>query len=415
MNRVSIEDQDLDESDGESESSIDEEEEDDVNGDQLEFYSDNMRAPTASAEDFDSESESHSTDNSIGDEVEQQTIDSNEEYIKQFSNIDVSNQISKGKALRNELIIWDNLLEFRIKVQKVVIDCNRFPQFDCLAHLKTSDDQQLNSSLKESKKSMKRLLDLLLEIDSTLDSQNQLLSTETHSSETNDELSEENCLEMEDKTQSSTQRKSGLKRKHSDCSDYCELLSKRHIDLTKIRNNIIDKWYERTRFTSSSFKQKSFNGLEQSSTQQINRILMDMERLIARTQTKRSLYSSIGKDDINSKTNETNNQSNSSENFDKEIDPEIFDDDDFYHQLLRELIESKAGNDSMLMSGKWVQIQKLRNKIRRKVDTRASKGRKIRYDIHSKLVNFMAPVDNTTFTEDAKNQLFNSLFGQKLE
>merc|ERR1712130_110867 len=40
----------------------------------------------------------------------------------------------------------------------------------------------------------------------------------------------------------------------------------------------------------------------------------------------------------------------------------------------------------------WLKVQRLRSKMKKKVDTRASKGRKVRYDIHSKLVNFMAPV-----------------------
>ena len=209
--------------------------------------------------------------------------------------------------------------------------------------------------------------------------------------------------------------RSGVKRKLCECDHYSEVLSKRHSNLIGIRNQIIDKWYEKTRFTTSAFKQR-LSGLEQSSTQQINRILTDMERLIARTQTKRSLYSIIGKTNINDKTLETNELNE--EKLNNDLDPEIFDDDDFYHHLLRELIESKTGNDSndpMLLSSKWIQIQKLRNKIKRKVDTKASKGRKIRYDVHSKLVNFMAPVDTTTYTDQAKTQLFNSLFGQKLD
>jgi hypothetical protein len=50
------------------------------------------------------------------------------------------------------------------------------------------------------------------------------------------------------------------------------------------------------------------------------------------------------------------------------------------------------------------------------VDRRASKGRKIKYVIHEKLVNFMAPQPNRyplAYTETA-NQLFASLFGKKL-
>ncbi len=36
-----------------------------------------------------------------------------------------------------------------------------------------------------------------------------------------------------------------------------------------------------------------------------------------------------------------------------------------------------------------------------------------RYDVHPKLVDFMAPVDTSTFSDTSKNDLFSSLFGAK--
>ena len=53
--------------------------------------------------------------------------------------------------------------------------------------------------------------------------------------------------------------------------------------------------------------------------------------------------------------------------------------------------------------------------MKAKVDTRASKGRKIRYTVHNKMVNFMAPVPSYSWTDGAKNELFKSLFGQTLQ
>lgn len=48
--------------------------------------------------------------------------------------------------------------------------------------------------------------------------------------------------------------------------------------------------------------------------------------------------------------------------------------------------------------------------MKRKIDTRATKGRKIRYTVHPKLVNFMAPYDKCKWSEESKAELFNSLF-----
>jgi protein AATF/BFR2 len=51
--------------------------------------------------------------------------------------------------------------------------------------------------------------------------------------------------------------------------------------------------------------------------------------------------------------------------------------------------------------------------INKKVDTRASKGRKIRYTVHEKLQNFAAPEDRSTWTEAARREFFGSLLGQQ--
>lgn len=93
--------------------------------------------------------------------------------------------------------------------------------------------------------------------------------------------------------------------------------------------------------------------------------------------------------------------------------PEIFDDSEFYHQLLRELIEYKSSTDENQseITQKFIELQKVRSKMKKKVDTRASKGRKIRYIVHNKLVNFMPPKDSSEYTDEARAELYSSLFG----
>jgi protein AATF/BFR2 len=56
-------------------------------------------------------------------------------------------------------------------------------------------------------------------------------------------------------------------------------------------------------------------------------------------------------------------------------DPEVFDDTDFYQQLLRDVIDARDGGSG---SQDWIRAQKERKK-KKAVDTRASKGRKIRF------------------------------------
>jgi protein AATF/BFR2 len=57
-----------------------------------------------------------------------------------------------------------------------------------------------------------------------------------------------------------------------------------------------------------------------------------------------------------------------------ENDPEVFDDTDFYQQLLRDVIDARNGAGD---GQDWIQAQKERKK-KKVVDTKASKGRKIR-------------------------------------
>ena len=52
-----------------------------------------------------------------------------------------------------------------------------------------------------------------------------------------------------------------------------------------------------------------------------------------------------------------------------------------------------------------------KQKKKKIVDTRASKGRKIRYHIHEKIQNFMAPEPRGNWHEGMSEELFGSLLG----
>lgn len=62
-----------------------------------------------------------------------------------------------------------------------------------------------------------------------------------------------------------------------------------------------------------------------------------------------------------------------SDELENERDPEVFDDTDFYQQLLRDVIDAQGGKGG----DDWMAAQKQR-KAKKKVDTKASKGRKLR-------------------------------------
>jgi protein AATF/BFR2 len=87
------------------------------------------------------------------------------------------------------------------------------------------------------------------------------------------------------------------------------------------------------------------------------------------------------------------------------VDTEVLDDRELYQHLLKEFVEAGAAGSSAVASGR------LRQRKRRRVDTRASKGRKLRYEPHPKLQNFTFPQEYGASPMEA-DELFASLFGQ---
>jgi len=86
-------------------------------------------------------------------------------------------------------------------------------------------------------------------------------------------------------------------------------------------------------------------------------------------------------------------------------DLEMVDDSEFYQQLLVEFLETSN-------PGGLGGIQRRQHTKKRKVvDRRASKGRKIRYNVLEPLVNFMAP--EPMELPPMTSKLFSNLFGQR--
>ncbi|XP_061868220.1 protein AATF [Colius striatus] len=340
-----------------------------------------------------------------------------------FSKGQETEEVEKGKAVKNQLALWDQLLEGRIKMQKALITANRLPQPDTYPVFREEGGQQFDSAVENCCKALEAMLKVLVELQDELLYQypgtRHLLDGKQSKTESDDEIpsssDEEQVNKVEEKRRSLPKRKLKME-------DYPEFIAKRYADFRTYRNSVLQKWHEKTKLASGKMG-KGFGAFERSILTQIDHIMMDKERLLRRTQTKRSVYTVLGKQEQESppvpeslpENSEILPPSDSNKHL-KDIDEEIFDDDDFYHQLLRELIERKTTsldpNDQVAMGRQWLAIQKLRSKIKRKVDRKASKGRRIRYHVHSKLVSFMAPIDHCTMNDDARTELYRSLFGK---
>ncbi|XP_007946080.1 protein AATF [Orycteropus afer afer] len=360
-----------------------------------------------------------------GESEEDKAEDRNSEddgVVMTFSSVKVSEEVEKGRAVKKQIALWDQLLEGRIKLQKALLTTNQLPQPDVFPIFKDKGGPEFASALKNSHKALKALLRSLVDLQEELLFQypdtRYLVDGTKPKAESEEEISsEDDKLVKEEK-----QQRRALPKRKLEMDDYPSFMAKRFADFTVYRNRTLQKWHDKTKLASGKLG-KGFGAFERSILTQIDHILMDKERLLRRTQTKRSIYQVLGRLEPATQPVPENlpgqpeilPQAPANAHL-KDLDEEIFDDDDFYHQLLRELIERKTSsldpNDQVAMGRQWLAIQKLRSKIHKKVDRKASKGRKLRFHVLSKLLSFMAPIDHTAMNDDARTELYRSLFGK---
>ncbi|XP_078662725.1 protein AATF-like [Branchiostoma floridae x Branchiostoma belcheri] len=385
--------------------------------DPLSFQDEDMYESGDKDEDEDSEeneSDEEEDEEELESESEQQDRQEKQESEAwSFSTPqDKTQDLAKAAATKCQLGLWDSLLEGRIKLQKALPLTNQLPQPDTKSDFIKTGGEPFTTAGEAGASSLRGLLDTLLELQRELLIQNPETSALVGgglNGEAADDSDEQITSEESD-----TEEKGGTqsrKRPHEDSGDYPDLLHKRHKLTQEFNLSTIEKWSEKTKLSSGKYNSKAFSSFNKSVREQIDQILGDQDRLVKRTQLKRSSYKVLGRGADKAEEQELPAKLDPHL---KEYDEEIFDDDDFYHQLLRELIERKTTSDDPTeLTKQWLEVQKLRKRVRKKVDTRASKGRKIRYDVHRKLVNFMAPVHNMSVSEEGCNELFSSLFGKK--
>ncbi|XP_042371205.1 protein AATF [Plectropomus leopardus] len=357
-------------------------------------------------EDESGEETEGSDEDEDDDDDEIEDDEDEEETVRTFSQDKIDEEVEKGKAVKNQLALWDQLLEGRIKLHKALLTANQLPQPQTLPEFKRRGGAELGEKLKNAHKALKALQRSLLELHDQLLHQNADTRSVAQGAHGEDE---------EIDSDEEAPERSAPKRK-LEMAEYPDFMAKRFAAFQPYRNATLQKWHDKTRLTMGK-SSKGFGAFERNILTQVEQVLLDNERLVRRTQTRRSEYKILGKEEISeivpAEGEEPQLKSNAHL---KDLDEDIFDDDDFYHQLLRELIERKTSaadpNDQVAMGRQWLAIQKLRSKIKKKVDTKASKGRKVRFHVHSKLVNFMAPIDHSSVSDEARSELYRGLFGQ---
>jgi protein AATF/BFR2 len=168
------------------------------------------------------------------------------------------------------------------------------------------------------------------------------------------------------------------------------------------RKAALERWSTKTRATTVT---NNKNRLNASATQALTEVLdaqLNSSHLVLRTQTPRSCAP------IQSSASTKGALP----------DPAIYDDADFYGLMLKELLEQRStdnangGVSEFIVQAPWQVARDA--KTRKVVDTKASKGRRLRYTVQEKLQNFMAPEERGEWGDRQRDELFSSLFGQRM-
>ncbi|KWU42390.1 TRAUB-domain-containing protein [Rhodotorula sp. JG-1b] len=329
--------------------------------------------------------------------------------LKQAASADVE----KGRAVKKQLAFCDSLLESRIKLQKAVGASNLLPHPDqAPAYYQAVGQDDVDETLRE----LAGLSEELFELRQGLLAQNEK-------------------IELPADFGASRKRK-----RTSVAGDETEYLDAMLDDLHTLETTFdpflratVTKWSDKVLAASglagggSGKGDKKFKAVNQNAMAQIDHALSatgERERLVRRTKVRRGEGKPVGGVGAEAEKNialtpleegekETTDRGTKSGG-NKEVDDECFDDSDFYQQLLRDVVESRMLDldDATMTQLRHATALARGKKVKKVVDTRASKGRKIRYHVHEKVQNFMIPIEAGNWHDEQIDELFASLLGK---
>ncbi|RPB17405.1 TRAUB-domain-containing protein [Morchella conica CCBAS932] len=315
-------------------------------------------------EEEDGEEESEDEDNQ-GEEIARRAqlrkmmVEEQKNVVKSISKA-AKADADKGSAVRQQQKTFDSFLSIRIKLQKALISTNSL-----------SGTPVEPESWKATEGAALKLWNILHDLRCDL-----------------------------------SDSRTGNKRKRDDYEGAVDtateaLATKMHQldrDAASWRETTLDKWSGKTQGVSTANLGKKLNNAASTHRPLVASIYetlsYDQDRLIIRTRTPRSMAPGCTEAEH----------------------PEIFDDADFYQLLLKTLVDRRMVDGGVgVGAGAITWTTAMRDSKKKKVvDTKASKGRKLRYQVQEKIQNFMAPLENNTWHEQQIDELFSSLLGQKV-
>ncbi|OLY80119.1 Protein BFR2 [Smittium mucronatum] len=334
--------------------------------------------------DIDSEDSAGSFSKEVADseqvKKELQKLALGEQKLVSELAVSKESDVIKGNHVIKQTKIWESSLDLRIRFQKLLVKSNEYPtptEFS-EANINTFKGTELQSAVDSAKSCVFELQQKLLGLLDAISDKENIPNAQAS--------------------------KVPLKRTHDDVEALWQSIESRNKRIKSFRDSTLTKWDTRINLLPSSLSSKSLKAFKQSPLDQINSLLESKDRLLKRTHMSRINYSFIvPKLEIGEKSYLG-----------------IYDDTDFYQTLLHDLIDTKSQANSSKTIGSGLDAGLLKSVKNKQVDTKASKGRKIRYQVHEKLENFMAPSylsGSSTivpWTDQQVHELYSTLLGTRI-
>ncbi|KAL1841874.1 hypothetical protein VTJ49DRAFT_6473 [Mycothermus thermophilus] len=353
---------------GEDEDEEDEEDEEEDDEDEDEDEEDEGEDEEGEEEDEESDEE-HSDKDEADDERAQlrRMATEGQKSIAAAMSQAAKADAEKGAAVRIQRRAFDSILNLRVRLQKALVAANSF-------NVVESSNEKVTEAYQAAEEAAVKLWN-------TIDSVRHTFLPE------------------------SSRAKVGEKRKRDDVTvdTPTEVIWESMQMVEEVvrphRRKVLDKWSERVKKSSAALStRKLVNAESQTLVAALDEQLLGSERLVKRARTPRSCAPAQAAKKVVE-------------------DAEIYDDADFYQLLLKELVDQRSSDTGApgesVATVRWAALKE--TKTRKVVDRRASKGRKLRYTVHEKLQNFMAPEDRRSWEDHAIDRLFSTLFGQRME
>ncbi|KAL5338838.1 apoptosis antagonizing transcription factor-domain-containing protein [Aspergillus crustosus] len=284
---------------------------------------------------------------------------------------------TKGKAVKQQRATFDALLNARIKLQKGLTAINQLST----AQTQTPEDAD-SDAFKSADTAALTLWSTLEDLRLTV-------------------------LDAQTPDESKKRKRPAPATPSTTTSSLWKRMAELESDSLTHRRAILDKWSSKVRGSASTLASSKTKLIGSSSTQQTITAVLDAH---VASETA----------DLRASKRARNGTTTSS----SEPDQPVYDDAIFYQSLLRDLVEQRMSSSDAITNGLDTLhiLPSSRNihpitgmrkdKVKRDVDTRASKGRKMRFDVHEKLQNFMASEDRGVWTTHAREEFFASLLGR---